>query len=589
MHASRMTLIVGACALAACLACYAATVTVDENMKHQPIAGWGTCLVGWDLAATAYDDPAWRAAYRDVGCNILRVPMERGVLIHASGNNTIPIALGTNLQQNIDKFNFGLESVQMYGELAQWLAANALEPERVKIVGSVWSPPHWMKGPTGNKQYYTGQPSAGEYFTPWMSGDHSYGSPGTGSSIGGRLKQDSTNLAQFARYIAAWVQGFEQVFGVPLYAISLQNESTFENPFDSCSYITGEGDTNGAGTAGPSSQYWQYADALKAVKDEFERHGITTMIKGPHTARIGDSPSSPWMLNQNMKFIQAVKNHSDSNLIDFLSIYNCNGYLGSSEDDVKCWAAWWYGKQNVTATWASWGYAPGVQNDGKMTWASETGGEQPAWLNGAGGTPGSGAIVLAQKMHDALVHGHVSAYQHWQMTDHNALEDQHTLLGQSHISNSYDSKKYCVYKHFARYIRPGATRLEATFENGQTSIGGASEYDTHHGLNVSAYVHTQDLAYTFVLVNMQSDSHSVAINAPTGLPVNAYRVFRTSSSESLAEQPVLNVAAGTLALTMPGYSVVTLYGEVPEPLGGAAAVFALFIAARRKWSVNSKQ
>jgi len=568
-------------ALCTALYCAAATVTVDEGTRHQPIVGWGTCLYGSGLANLPYNDPQWRADYRDLGCNIIRLAMENDALVDASGNHNVPVVLGTNLQQNIAKFNFARPDLAMHGSMIQWLAANALEPERMLLVGSLWTPPHWMKGPTGNKTYYTGQPSVGEYFTPWMSGDHSYGSPGTGSSIGGRLKQDSTNLVQFGRYIAAWVKGYEQAYGVPFYAISLQNENTFENPFDSCTYRFGEGDTNGAGTMGPDGQWWQYANALKAVKDEFELQGITSCkIKGPHTARIGDTPASPFMLNQNMKFIQAVKNHSDSQLIDFLSIYNCNGYLGSSEENVKTWAGWWKGKAAVPGSWASWCYAPGVQNDGKLTWASEIGGEQGAWLNGGGGTPGSGAIVLAQKMHNGLVHGHLSAIEHWQMSDASSSETEHILLGKSHISDPLQSKKYCAFKHFARYVRPGATRIEATFENGQTSIGGASEYDTYNSLNVSAYIHTQDLTYTFVLINMKSGAQSVTINAPTGMPINSYRVFRTSSSDSFAEQPVLNVTAGTMALSVPGYSVVTLFGQVPEPVGGVAAVCALLWAAR---------
>jgi hypothetical protein len=184
-------------------------------------------------------------------------------------------------------------------------------------------------------------------------------------------------------------------------------------------------------------------------------------------------------------------------------------------------------------------------------------------------------------MHNGLVHGHLSAIEHWQMSDASSSETEHILLGKSHISDPLQSKKYCAFKHFARYIRPGATRVEATFENGQTSIGGASEYDTYNSLNVSAYIHTQDLTYTFVLINMKSGAQSVTINAPTGMPINSYRVFRTSSSDSFAEQTPLIVSSGTMALTVPGYSVVTLFGQVPEPAAAVAAVCALLCAARR--------
>ncbi|NLF39096.1 hypothetical protein GX586_06605, partial [bacterium] len=166
--------------MCAAAALHAATVTVNENVRHQQIVGWGTCLYGSSLASMPYNDPAWRAAYRNLGCNIIRLAMENDALLDASGNHNVPVVLGTNLQQNISKFNFAIPALAMHGSMIQWLAANALEPERMVLVGSLWTPPHWMKGPTGSKSEYTGQPSAGEYFTPWMSGDYSYGSPGTG-------------------------------------------------------------------------------------------------------------------------------------------------------------------------------------------------------------------------------------------------------------------------------------------------------------------------------------------------------------------------------------------------------------------------
>jgi O-glycosyl hydrolase len=552
---------------------FAATVTVDESSTHQTMEGWGSCMITWSLGSTPYWDPAWRAAYRDAGCNILRMDMKKSVLVAAGGDMRVPVPLSSNLQENIAKMNFTPSVVSVYGDMAQWLAQNALETNRVKIVGSYWSPPHWMKGPTGNEQYHVSNPSV-EKKTPWLSGTSS------GDSIGGRLLQDETNLTQFARYTAAWVKGFEQHYGVPVYAISLQNEISFENPFDSCTYERGP--EKAGGGMGDGGQWWQYAGALKAVKSEFQRLGISTKIKGPHCAGVKSTPDNPWELNTQNKYITAVKNHADSALIDFMDFYNCNGYVGSDEDAVKMWAGFWNGKNNVPANWTHWTDCPGVKNDGKWTWLSENGGPKSAWLNGSGGTPGDGAITVTLRMHNAIVHAMTAAYIYWQFTDTGSSETEHTLLGKSHISNPHDSKKYCAFKHFARYVRPGAQRLAATFENSQSSIGGSSGYDTYNSLNVSAFAHTQDLTYTFVLVNMKSGAQSVMINAPTGMPVMAYRVFRTSSSEGFAEQSALHVSGGTMSLSIPGYSVVTLYGQVPEPLGGVAAVFALVALLRRR-------
>ncbi len=324
---------------------------------------------------------------------------------------------------------------------------------------------------------------------------------------------------------------------------------------------------------------------MKAVKDAFVQYGVNVKIKGPHCAGVKDTPANPWELNQQMKYIQAVKQHSDSTLIERLDIYGCNGYMGSSSNAVKNLAGYWRGKLNVSADWAWWLYAPGVMNDGKPTWFSECGGEEAAWLNGSGGTPGSGAIVLAQKMHNALVHANVSAYLHWQMSDTSATETEHILLGKNNVSAPHNSKKYCAYKHFSRYVRPGARRVKAVFENGLTSIGADSEYNTYQSLNASAYVHEEDMSVTIVLVNMRPAGESVTIVVPTNPVVHVYQVYRTKSDEGFERQADAVVSGGQMTLSVPGYSVVTLYGEVPEPavMWAGVAAWSAYRRARPRW------
>ncbi|MCX7847169.1 MAG: hypothetical protein N2595_03960 [bacterium] len=532
-----------------------ATLSIDTNVRYQMIEGWGTCLAWWDTVNTPYYQTVWRQAYRNLGCNILRVALSKSALVHPSGNYATPVVLSDNLQANISLFDFNRGDVRVFGDFARWLRANALEPNRVKIVGSVWSPPHWMKGPTGMSQYHVSNPNVLKP-TPWLAHDT------WGDSIGGRLLQDSTNLTQFGRYLAAWIKGFEQRYTVSFYAVSLQNEVSFENPFDSCTYEQGPGTP---GSPGPREQWWQYASALKAVKDAFARYGVNVKIKGPHCAGVKDTPASPWELHQQMNYILAVKQHSDPELIDRLDIYGSNGYMDSTPDAVRNLAAYWRGRDNVPGNWAWWLYAPGVMFDNKPTWFSESCGEEATWLAGSGGTPGNGALVLAQRMHNALVHANVSAYLYWQMSDSSSAENDYILLGKNNLANPHASKKYCAYKHFSRYVRPGARRVRAVFENGLTSIGADSEYNTYASLNASAYVHDEDLTLTIVLVNMRATAQSVTVVLPPYPAIGAYQVYRTKNDENFAQQPDLVPSNGRMSLTVPGYSVVTLYGFVPEP------------------------
>lgn len=521
-------------------------VTIDPAVRNQTIEGWGTSMIFWDLDETAYQDPAWREAYRELGLNILRININKEVLVDPSGDMAVPVKLEADLAANVAKMRFDNAKTRVYGDMAVWLRKHALEPDRVKITGAIWSPPHWMKGPTGTLQSHVLDPEVKKR-TPWLTGGP------IGDSIGGRLIQTPENLAQLGRYVAAWLKGFEAHYGVPIYAASIQNELSFENPFDSATYFLGP--------EGQEEQWWQYAEALEAVKRELTAQRVQTKIMGPHMSQVGETPSDPWGLWQQMSYIEAVKAHPDSQLIDFLFAYNSNGYMGTSDDAVKMWAAYYQGKKAVPARWARWAKAPGVESDGKPIWISEAGGASGAWLDGDDGSPGNGAITVAQQMHNALVHGHASAYVYWQLSDDHGAETEHTLLGNDHVKSPTESKKYSAFKHFSRYVRPGAVRIGATFANGKSTTGGNDEYDTYHGLSVSAYLHEADRVLTLVLLNMSPSDEQVRIELPARLSLPVLQSHLTSSRASFARQPDLPVSSNQVQITAPAYSVITLHGR----------------------------
>lgn len=556
---------------------HAAEIRVDPDRRFQQIEGWGASMVGWDLGNTPYNDPRWRNAYRDLGLNILRIPVTKDVLVHSSGDMTIPVSLGTDLSANVNRMNFNAGALPTWGGMASWLSQNALEPDRVRIVGSVWSAPHWMKGPTGASQSWVGDPQSRAFPTPWLSGQHNPWGPNYngGDSIGGRLRtEDAANLQQYGRYLAAWMKGFEQRYGVPMSALSLQNESTFENPFDSMTYVVGP---NG------QTDYTQYAKGLAAVRDAWRQFGIETRIKGPHVAQVGPTPDSPWALLPQMRMIEGVKSHPDRTLIDFLDYYNANYYMGVNEAAVQATAGYYHGASRVPANWAHWTYAPGIAGDGKPVWYSETGGALGDWLNGPSGTPGNGAITDALKMFNALVHSNASAYIYWQMSDHSQGETEHNLLGRSRLNDPHQSRKYAAFKHFSRYVRPGAVRVDVAFGNGQASLGGRSAYDTFNSLNIAGFFHEQDETATFVLVNMRASAEPIVLDVPWEALIPNYEVYLTGNAGSFLRLSDLQVSGGALRFTMPGYSVMTLYGvAIPEPTAAAAVLGGAALLLRRR-------
>lgn len=503
------------------------TVTVNSAAKFQTIEGWGTSLAAWTGAN--YTDPNFRAAYRDAGCNILRVDMGQRVIDPNCGGTAVNFT--GNVASDAALLNFNHSRTVPYWQMAQWLAANALEPARVKIEGSVWTPPHWMKGKTGCSG---GRP---------MPRCATFG----GDSVGGRLVQTDAagaqaNRDQFARYFAAWLYKWKQTAGVPISYASIQNELSYENPFDSCTYQKAPGCVDA---------YWQWGRALRAVYDRMAANGQTaeTKLMGPHEAGIGETDSNPFQLLFQTNHVQALIDR-DAALWNLLPVVNNNGYVSESKEAARCWDAQVRGIDNVPGAWpTTWGFAPIMHTGmgtGKMYWASEADGVQPA-----------NAMAYSVRMHNALVHGRVSAYVSWQMSATDPAENEHELLGTSNWATPHRSLKYCNFKHFARYIRPGAQRVAATFGNGEATVLGADRWDANSGLSVSAYNHSTDGRTTVVLINRTASSQSVTIN---GLSGTSYQAFRTTGTDTIGfnQLPNFPVSGGSVSLSVPAGSVTTL-------------------------------
>lgn len=562
-------------------------LTINPSVRHQTIEGWGTFLRRADVPTLT--------AYRDLGMNIMRMGISKSALVASSTDWRVRVPLGPDLQENVAKFNMNsggsgsFVDLQGFGANAQWLAANVWEPSRFKLIADAWSPPHWMKGPTGATQQWVGNPSTNSPSrpTPWFSNEYNhwvggdYFSSYTGDSIGGRLRvEDPLVMQEYGRFFAAYVTAWEQRYGVPIHNISLQNESGFENPFDSMTFLA---------TATEGYDATQYAKALKSVKDAFEAQGITTKVRGPHYANLQQNPQNPWGLLHQMNMINGVKSHSDPALKDFLWAYTSNYYNDTSEGSVMNTAAYWKGRQAVVGPWANWAPQGGVGADGKQNWFVETGDGPATWLNGANGTPGNGAITVALKMHNALVHANASAYLYWVFTDGTSTPTEHGLLGTSQVNNPTASKKYSAFGQFSKFVRPGAIRIDANFQNGKSSILGNSEYDTLNSVNVSAYLHEEDRTFTMVLLNLRSTTESVTFSLPLELGVAQLNVFRTSGTQNLAQVGTIDVlGSSSVTVSLPGYSVVTLQGHafvvIPEPssLGLLAAGLVLGVRVRQK-------
>jgi O-glycosyl hydrolase len=539
----------------------------------------------------------WSAA----GMNIMRMQMNKDVLVDPSGNYNVPVPLTSNIQGDASEMNFNTSDVQALGQTAQYLSQHT---SNFKLIADSWSPPNWMKGPVLDPT--TGQPTTSQWVgnpssdspafaTPWLSNQYNawYTNPAgtttgnngptnthfagySGDSIGGRLMTENpTVLAGFGQYLAGWVKGFQQNYNVPISNISIQNESAFQNPFDS---MVLDVDQHG------NTDFNQYAMALQSVATAFQQGGLTTQIRGPHMNGVGDSQSDPWRTWIQVGMINAVKNYAaNPNLINSLGIYSSNYYVGYDDTAARMLAEYWNGSNNVPAgsgqTWAGWDDNPnGLAGDGKQNWYVETGDGGPGWLSNPDGS--APAITVALKIHNALVYSNASAYLYWQFTD-GAAADEYSLLGTSQLSDPTSSKKLDAFMQYSMVIHPGAVRIAATFNStGTTEAGGADAYDALDAVDVSAY-RNADGSMALVFLNMLGTSQTITLALPANMNGESFEAWRTSSTEDFAHLDDLTISNDQLSFLLPADSVESLL-SVPEPGGLISAAIATGIVLCRR-------
>jgi O-glycosyl hydrolase len=483
-------------------------IAINTNTRYQEIEGFGTA--DYTANAPLDADPAYQKMfYQDLGASILRIGVNPMVTASSDGMMDQYLNFGPDLQANIKLLNFQQYDVNLSGQLAQ--ASTTYGLDSFKLIGSTWSPPMWMKGP--EVDWYSGQPDG---VLPSLTYD------GTQTS-GGTLIDTPQNLQQFARYLAAYVVGFQQTYGIPFYAITIQNELVFDEPYDSCVYT-------------PQI----YVDAVKAVHNEFVADGISTILMGPEDVGVGDD-SEPWLAWRQMQFINAVR--ADPEAAADLGIYSIHGAtLDPRSPDL--WSQYWNGRSedeypDIYGAWWT-----GISGDGKESWMTETSGQSQDW---------DGGLNIAENAQDALVQGNVSAWLYWQTSDGTPANEQ-TLTGGTDES----SPKFAAAQQFFRYIRPGSYRVD---------VQGSDP----NGIYVSAFVQDQQHTLTSVLINTTTTDETVNLSV-AGVNLSSFNIDRRSdATDTFADEGPVSVVNGMATITIPAESVVTLQGNTlviaPAPTG----------------------
>ena len=447
---------------------HAIDVTLDYGQRFQTIRGLGAMLYPF---ADRYTDPTFPDLFaRDFGASMAR--MEIVPTVQAEEPANLATYLTDPLDVIIGEMDLKGTENNKAGEVIKPIYDARLDD--FKLIATVWSPPKWMK--TNND-----------------------------TRNGGSLRPDRRE--HFAKYLAAYCQGFEKTYGVPIFALSIQNELMFKEPYNSCLY-------------NPDTTEW--ADTMAAVTRAFRQYGIRTKLFGPENMGLPG-----WFLENNRKFTAQVVTNRDT--MHFVQAWAFHGY----QSDGKTVAS---SKNN----WAA--YSQAFESTGKELWMTETSGNSPSWIHtNKEGTP-DGALAMGVALHDALVAGNVNAWTYWSFQDGDKVNEYNlTARGDK------NSKKYNVAKHYFRYIRPGAVRVRAT-------------PDTDN-LNVSVFLHDQQQTLTLVLVNIATDPIDVNLHIPATPAISTFKVFATTAEASFVGQPAAKVTHGETSFSVPAQSIVTLYGQ----------------------------
>ena len=275
----------------------AQNLVVDCSQKHQPITGFGTCGMHW-TGGDLYTNKDLQARYvDDLGATILRFGIQP---------TSLPKEVAS--PQEISYTNFVINP-RKDAAVDAAAAIYAMNPQEIKVIASIWSPPGWMKN----------------------SGK---------TAGGGQLRKD--RVEHYAKYLAEWALYMQNVRKTPIYAVSIQNEPLFKEFYDSCVYT-------------PEL----YRDTALATCDAFAAAKLNTRLFG--------TEHMTWDANGILKFVTPIL-QDPRGKERFVAVAS-HGYVdgvkasGSSQET----AALWKGVQPLGVQWwmsETSGQQPGMVGDG---------------------------------------------------------------------------------------------------------------------------------------------------------------------------------------------------------------------------------
>ncbi|WP_019637204.1 glycoside hydrolase family 30 protein [Paenibacillus fonticola] len=209
-----------------------ASIVVTPNHVCQQMLGMGTSLEETTVGNLAKMSPSARESIlrllvdkqSGIGLNLIRITLGTSDFTGQAFYTYNDLAEG---ETDFEQRHFSIQKDVDLGIVETVQQLLAIAPE-VEIFASPWSPPAWMKT--------------------------------SGSLKRGSLKEGEEYTTALAKYYRLAIQAYQEQ-GIPIYAMTLQNEPLFETDYPSC-YMPPE----------------RQRELALALRQELDRHGLTTEL-----------------------------------------------------------------------------------------------------------------------------------------------------------------------------------------------------------------------------------------------------------------------------------------------------------------------
>ena len=338
----------------------------------------------------------------------------------------------------------------------------------------------------------------------------------TAGGGGGALA--SADYASYATWMANFVKSLQTEYGIPLYAISVQNEPDQCGAYDTAVWSAADIDTFIKTNLGPT----------------FAADGLSTLIFAPEGANYSSSNGLGSTCG------------TDSSCYNHVGGFNWHDYQasmsGTNTVAANPYPSGWPSGKKYWQTEASCGsgYGPSFCETQASFHADMT-------------TDGLGWAALIDQR---IAGDNANSWFFWQTIDYDyggpATSTDGSLMANV-AGGSAVAKRAYVLGQYAKFVRPGYYRIDATRQP-QT------------GVSVSAFQDTPSSTLDIIATNYTGSPVSQTFNITNAPTFSTLTPTITSASLSLAAQSNVSVSGNSFTYTLPADSITTFVGRASIPL-----------------------